>query len=83
MKRILFLLLLLAALASCKKKGTEAEKTVIAIPSLSLSDPASIDSLVSRIGNARVVLLGEATHGTSEFYQWRAHFAAAYPQERL
>jgi protein-L-isoaspartate(D-aspartate) O-methyltransferase len=28
---------------------------------------------VERIGTARVVLLGEATHGTSEFYRMRAH----------
>ena len=30
-----------------------------------------IDSLLERIGDARVVLLGEATHGTSEFYRMR------------
>ena len=28
--------------------------------------------LLERIGNARVVLLGDATHGTSEFYRMRA-----------
>jgi protein-L-isoaspartate(D-aspartate) O-methyltransferase len=33
---------------------------------------ASLDALLERIGNARVVLLGEATHGTSEFYRMRA-----------
>ncbi len=27
---------------------------------------------MERIGDARVVLLGEATHGTSEFYRMRA-----------
>ena len=27
--------------------------------------------MLERIGNARVVLLGEATHGTSEFYRMR------------
>jgi protein-L-isoaspartate(D-aspartate) O-methyltransferase len=32
----------------------------------------SIDALLERIGDARVVLLGEATHGTSEFYRMRA-----------
>jgi protein-L-isoaspartate(D-aspartate) O-methyltransferase len=32
----------------------------------------SIDALLDRIGDARVVLLGEATHGTSEFYRMRA-----------
>jgi protein-L-isoaspartate(D-aspartate) O-methyltransferase len=36
-------------------------------------DSASVDALLERVGNARVVLLGEATHGTSEFYRMRAH----------
>jgi erythromycin esterase-like protein len=31
-----------------------------------------VSSLMERIGDARVVLLGEATHGTSEFYRMRA-----------
>lgn len=35
-------------------------------------DHADIGSLLDRIGDARVVLLGEATHGTSEFYRMRA-----------
>jgi protein-L-isoaspartate(D-aspartate) O-methyltransferase len=33
---------------------------------------APIDALIERIGDARVVLLGESTHGTSEFYRMRA-----------
>lgn len=32
---------------------------------------AQLDRLLDRIGDARVVLLGEATHGTSEFYRMR------------
>ena len=35
-------------------------------------ETASIDALLERIGAARVVLLGESTHGTSEFYRMRA-----------
>ena len=35
-------------------------------------DTAELGPLVERIGSARVVLLGEATHGTSEFYRIRA-----------
>jgi len=31
-----------------------------------------LDALLERIGDARVVLFGEATHGTSEFYRLRA-----------
>ena len=34
-------------------------------------DDAPLDALLDRIGDARVVLLGEATHGTSEFYRMR------------
>jgi protein-L-isoaspartate(D-aspartate) O-methyltransferase len=33
---------------------------------------ADLAPLLGRIGDARVVLLGEATHGTSEFYRMRA-----------
>jgi protein-L-isoaspartate(D-aspartate) O-methyltransferase len=33
---------------------------------------AHLDPLLDRIGDARVVLLGEASHGTSEFYRMRA-----------
>ncbi|MGE3157127.1 MAG: protein-L-isoaspartate(D-aspartate) O-methyltransferase [Xanthobacteraceae bacterium] len=32
---------------------------------------APLDRLLARIGDARIVLLGESTHGTSEFYRMR------------
>jgi erythromycin esterase-like protein/pyrimidine operon attenuation protein/uracil phosphoribosyltransferase len=35
-------------------------------------DPAQYDTLLEGIGDARVVLLGESTHGTHEFYRERA-----------
>ncbi len=35
-------------------------------------EEANMDGLMDRIGDARVVLLGEASHGTSEFYRMRA-----------
>ncbi len=35
-------------------------------------ETVNLAPLLDRIGNARVVLLGEATHGTSEFYRMRA-----------
>jgi erythromycin esterase-like protein len=40
-----------------------------AVPEIGTSD---LGSLLERIADARVVLLGEATHGTSEFYRMRA-----------
>ena len=39
---------------------------------LPLDEPRHLDPLLDRIGDARFVLLGEATHGTQEFYAWRA-----------
>ncbi|TAK14489.1 MAG: erythromycin esterase [Acidobacteria bacterium] len=35
-------------------------------------DPSEYDHLVDLLGTARIVLLGEATHGTHEFYRARA-----------
>jgi protein-L-isoaspartate(D-aspartate) O-methyltransferase len=35
-------------------------------------DTGRIDALLDRIGDARLVLIGEASHGTSEFYRMRA-----------
>lgn len=35
-------------------------------------DDADLEPLLRRIGDARVVLIGEASHGTSEFYRMRA-----------
>jgi len=38
-------------------------------------DSADLDPLLRRIGDAQVVLLGEATHGTAEFYRMRARIS--------
>lgn len=38
-------------------------------------DSADLEPMLQRIGAARVVLLGEATHGTSEFYRMRARIS--------
>src|SRR5438093_7329798 len=39
--------------------------------SSALHDWEDLDPLMERIGDARYVLLGEASHGTAEFYNWR------------
>lgn len=38
---------------------------------LPLTGPASLDPLMERIGDARYVLLGEASHGTADYYRVR------------
>src|SRR4051794_18989856 len=40
------------------------------------------DPLLKLIGNARFVLLGEATHGTHEFYKARAEITKRLIQEK-
>lgn len=37
-----------------------------------LADSNDLDPLLDRIADSRFVLIGEASHGTSEFYTWRA-----------
>jgi protein-L-isoaspartate(D-aspartate) O-methyltransferase len=43
---------------------------------------ATLDALHERIGDARVVLLGEASHGTSEFYRFRARLTRELVERR-
>jgi len=40
-----------------------------------LRTPDDLDPLLERVGDARCVLLGEASHGTHEFYTWRAELS--------
>jgi erythromycin esterase-like protein len=47
-----------------------------------LTKPAHLDSLLDSIGDARFVLLGEASHGTSEFYTWRTEVSKRLIAER-
>src|SRR5437764_4132630 len=43
---------------------------------------ADLDPLLDRIGEARFVLLGEASHGTAEYYGWRAAITKRLIAER-
>jgi erythromycin esterase-like protein len=47
-----------------------------------LATPADLDPLLERVGDARFVLLGEASHGTAEFYAWRAEITKRLVAER-
>ncbi len=40
-----------------------------------LESPEDLDPLLARATSVRLVLLGESTHGTSEFYSWRAEIS--------
>jgi len=57
--------------------NTEGPARTVAAASESIDgvDSAALEPLLRRIGDARVVLIGEATHGTSEFYRMRARIS--------
>ncbi|HYZ07324.1 MAG TPA: hypothetical protein VE709_01775 [Pseudonocardiaceae bacterium] len=48
------------------------EAAAVRRAALPLRHPDDLDPLLDRVGPARLVLVGEASHGTSEFYRWRA-----------
>ncbi|HEU4752771.1 MAG TPA: erythromycin esterase family protein [Armatimonadota bacterium] len=47
-----------------------------------LEGDRDLDPLLDRIGNARYVLLGEASHGTHEYYTWRARLSRRLIREK-
>ncbi|MFE9656400.1 erythromycin esterase family protein [Micromonospora sp. NPDC006431] len=47
-----------------------------------LADPGDLDALLDRVGDARVVMLGEASHGTHDFYTWRAWISRRLIEEK-
>ena len=47
-----------------------------------LSDPNDLDPLMDKIGDSKYVLLGEASHGTHEYYTWRAEISKRLIEEK-
>ncbi len=69
-------------LANIFMRSFAANKTTEAIvvgslrkKAYALSEQNDLDPLMKRIGNARIVMLGEASHGTHEYYTWRSHIS--------
>lgn len=63
---------------------TRSDSTLAQIEeiSYSLETAADLDPLVEQAGDSRLVLLGEASHGTSEYYQWRARISQRLIREK-
>jgi erythromycin esterase-like protein len=47
-----------------------------------LKSKADLQPLFDRIGDCSIVMLGEASHGTHDFYTWRAHITRRLIQEK-
>jgi erythromycin esterase len=54
----------------------------IGVHSHNLETDDDLSPLLQQIGDARFVLLGEASHGTSEFYSWRARISQRLIREK-
>jgi len=73
-----------AVLRPAAPKGASAASKLIREVAEPIQDLESspVDALLERIGSARLVLLGEATHGTSEFYRMRARITKELIERR-
>jgi erythromycin esterase len=67
-----------------KKPTPDEGEAVNAVKQFSypLSSKASLQPLFDRIGDARIVMLGEASHGTHEYYTWRTHISKRLIEEK-
>lgn len=68
---------------SVSREGVALSKLVReAAEPIGALDSTALGSLLERIGDAKVVLIGEATHGTSEFYRMRARLSRELIERR-
>lgn len=59
---------------SCTRKNA-VQSEMRPFNSYQVTNNADLDVLLEQIGDARIVLLGEASHGTSEYYRWRSELS--------
>src|SRR5215211_875905 len=74
------LLLFFILVLGCKKN--EANDDDVNLPAHALQSEKDLDVLLHESCNKRIVLLGEASHGTAEYYQWRAAISKRLIQEK-
>lgn len=62
---------------------TDVEATITEVRSVTreLDSPSDLTALVERLSDTQYVLLGEASHGTSEYYRWRSWLSAQLIQK--
>lgn len=84
---ILLIVIIISILACSYERGKaqnneESQKRIPAEAIHKLESEEDLDTLLDDIGDARIVLLGESSHGTSEFYKWRAAISKKLIQEK-
>src|SRR5688500_2108024 len=64
------------------ERGVESLADRLRDAALPLASDEDLDPLLELVGDARYVLLGEATHGTAEVYTWRAAITRRLVREK-
>ena len=54
---------------------TEHAIKILREKSILLHDKSDLDLLIEKLGDANIVMLGEASHGTHEYYTWRSYIS--------
>jgi len=78
----------LTCLGACRDQvvtgqdGKEPVAEALRKASQPLANEGNLDAVLEQVGNARFVLLGEASHGTLEFYTWRAALTRRLIEEK-
>lgn len=70
LSKIPLFIILFGSIAECRTPAP-TNLSVEGIPSHPLRHDKDLDILLEEIGDKRIVLLGEASHGTAEYYEWR------------
>lgn len=62
--------------------GKASKINVLKEVGMELNNPANLDALMEMLSGSRVVLLGEASHGTHEYYVWRTEISKRLIREQ-
>ena len=54
---------------------TEHAIKILSEKSIPLHDKNDLDPLIEKIADANIVMLGESSHGTHEYYTWRSYIS--------
>ena len=79
---ILFFLLSCSAHHYSSEQISFKKKPVVQIPYHPLNNEKDLGILLKAIDTSRIVLLGEASHGTSEYYTWRTAISKLLIKEK-
>ncbi|MFT2011603.1 erythromycin esterase family protein [Pontibacter sp. 13R65] len=84
-KQLLLLLFTLLIISCSKEEHKSLGNNPRRIPAEAihkLETEQDLDTLIESIGNAQIVLLGESSHGTAEFYTWRTSISQRLINEK-